>query len=121
MSTTFPSREGELILAEMTVTAGSLLMGRTVGEVFGRRRATTVLCLRREGGDPQPNPDQGLELQPQDQLIVMGPPEELEQLQASTTATGETGDEEGLPEPVARRGWRPVIFRPPRRDPSART
>ncbi len=121
MTTTFPSREGELILAELTITPQSLLLGRTVSDVFGRRRATTVLCLRREGSDPEPSPSPDADLRPLDQLIVMGPPEELEQLHASAAVTGAAVSLDGRTssEP-ARRGWRPVVFRPPRRDSSVR-
>lgn len=87
MTTTFRSREGDLILAEVTVTAASGLAGRTIHQVFGGRPDTVVLALRREGAGLRaaPSPQEVLRLH--DQLIVLGPAPELEFFATRTGAT----------------------------------
>lgn len=87
ITTPFHSREGDLLLAEMTVTPTSGLAGRSLQEVFGGHRATTVLALRREDGEIVAAPPLSTTMQPHDQIIVLGPPDELETF---TTRTGAT-------------------------------
>jgi voltage-gated potassium channel len=78
MTTTFRSREGDLILAEITVTAESELAGRTIHQLFGGRPDTIALALRREGGELRAAPPPQEVLRLHDRLIVLGPPRELE-------------------------------------------
>ena len=78
MSTTFRSRDHDLILAELTVTPESGMSGLTLERVFGSARDTTVLALRRGEGLLRAGPSSTEMLEPGDQLIVVGPAEELE-------------------------------------------
>lgn len=87
MTTAFRSREGDLMLAELTVTQRSGLAGRSLQEVFGGHRATTVLGLRREDGELIAGPQLRETLRLGDQIIVLGAEEELESF---TTRTGAT-------------------------------
>ncbi len=87
MTTALRSQEGDLILAELTVTPASGLAGRPLGQVFSAHNATMVLALRRETGELLAGPDAGLELRPGDQIIVLGPPAELESFATRTGAS----------------------------------
>ena len=87
MTTAFRSREGDLMLAELTVTPASGLAGRSLHEVFGSHRATTVLGLRREDGELIAGPQLRETLRTGDQIIVLGAEEELETFATRTGAT----------------------------------
>ena len=80
MTTTFHSREGDLILAEVTATPASGLVNRSLVGVFGDRRDVTVLALRRGDAELTPAPSQDEVLRAGDQVIVLGPPATLETL-----------------------------------------
>ncbi|MFN8558808.1 MAG: potassium channel protein [Dehalococcoidia bacterium] len=94
MTTAFRTHEGELMLAELTATAASGLMGRSLRQVFGASRATTVLGVRRADGDLVVGPGPDVVLHAGDQIIVLGPETELESF---STRTGATVPADGQP------------------------
>jgi Trk K+ transport system NAD-binding subunit len=87
MTTTFQSREGDLILAELTITPQSGLAECTLAEVFGERPGVTVLALRRREGAITAGPPPDATLALHDQIIVLGPPDQLETFATRTGAT----------------------------------
>lgn len=91
MTTAFRSDEGDLMLAELTVTPASALAGRSLQEVFGSHSATTVLGLRREDGRLIAGPQARETLQTGDQIIVIGRPADFESFTTRTGATVPAG------------------------------
>jgi voltage-gated potassium channel len=72
-------RDGDVILADLTITADSPLAGRMLGEVLNGRGATTALGVRRDGTlRTEPAPTEILEAG--DQLILIGPATQVEAL-----------------------------------------
>jgi voltage-gated potassium channel len=72
-------RDGDVILADLTVTADSPLAGRVLGEVLTAGGATTVLGVRRNGTlRTEPAATEVLELG--DQVILLGPAAHVEAL-----------------------------------------
>jgi voltage-gated potassium channel len=93
MTTTFQSREGDLILAELTVTPSSGLADRSLGEVFGDRAGVTVLALRKQEGAIAAGPPRDAVLALHDQIIVLGPPDQLDAFATRTGATVPLGEQ----------------------------
>jgi voltage-gated potassium channel len=93
MTTTFQSREGDVILAELTVTPQSGLAERSLGEILGERTGVTVLALRRHEGAITAGPPLDTVLALHDQLIVLGPADQLESFATRTGATVPLGSD----------------------------
>jgi len=69
---------GAPVLAEMDVTEGSGLAGKTIHDVLHDCRTVVVLGLQKPSGEMKVGPEADTPLQPGDRLIVMGREDELE-------------------------------------------
>lgn len=69
----------KLDVEEITVPAQSALVGRTLRDISIRETCgVTLLAIRHKGGELMSNPDPAMVVEEQDELIVMGAPEQLE-------------------------------------------
>lgn len=97
MTPAFRSQQGDLILAELTVTDASGLSGQTLDGVFGVHGAATVLGLRRPDGQMLAGPPGHVTLEAGDQVFVLGPPDALESFVTRTGATVPTDRRRRVP------------------------
>jgi voltage-gated potassium channel len=70
--------EGAPVLAEMEVTDGSGLAGRSIHDVLHSCRTVVVLGLQKASGDLKVGPETDTRLESGDRVIVMGQEAELE-------------------------------------------
>lgn len=79
-----PGADG-MILAQVIVEGSSDFAGKTVAEVLATCRSATVLAVRRAAGELAVGPPPSEPLTSGDELILLGPVQELERLGRRTT------------------------------------
>lgn len=80
--------EGDLTLAQLTVDEHSPLAGRAIADVLGGRASITILGLRSGGDQLIVGPDDRTGLKPGDELILLGPLDDLDAIGGLSRAGG---------------------------------
>ena len=73
-------RQGEQILAELEISEGSLITGKTVEEVAQRCTATTLLAVQHPDGQVLVGPSGTYQLRPGDRLMLLSSEADVEEL-----------------------------------------
>lgn len=83
---TLAVQTGGYILAELDVSEGSELAGRTIHDVLHDSRTITVLGLRRKEHEVIVGPPKDTRLEPGDRLVLLGDKEELDKVHLGRSA-----------------------------------
>ncbi len=78
LSELLDEKSKDMTIEEVAIAPGSSYVGRTIGEVGLRQHGVEVMAIGRDGGQ-QFLPDRDEELQPDDVLVMIGPPRNVRQ------------------------------------------
>ncbi len=83
LSEVLDAKARDMTIEGMSIAPGGSYVGRTIGEVGLRQFGVEVLATGRDGGQ-QFLPDRDEELQPDDVLVMIGPPPTVRQFAVQT-------------------------------------